>query len=106
MSFGIQVFDSSGLEMMSNDMFSVALLGIIEVLPTDTDSFTFTDVASFNIVLTQTQVEPTTIDEDTLSSLNVMTVTSTVVGDDVRIDWSPRFSQGDPLNVLIYVMGY
>ena len=105
MSFGFKVWDALGVARLSSDDFSVASVDVFTVSPTSTGSKTYTDAGGYNFIVTQTQVEPSSVDLASLRSFNSVNISVTTSGNDKIVSWSPSKQIGSLYNVIIYVMG-
>jgi len=104
MSFGFKIWDSNGIQRLSSDNYCSNTLDIFEVSPSSSGSKVYTNMSPYFIVVSQSSIEPTTIDIASLLSFNAMNISVTNSGNDKVVSWSPRYSSGTAYNVNLYVL--
>lgn len=102
MSFGFKIFDATGQSVLSSDKYGFTLVDVFDVSPFSSGSRNYPDLTNVNIMLTQSQVEPTIATKTAIASFNAMNLSFSSIGGKT-IFWSPRFQEGTAYDVTIYV---
>jgi hypothetical protein len=104
MSFGFKILDSGGTTLISPDTQGIGAVDVFEVDPTTAGSRTYQELAAFNVVVTQSAVEPSTITRDSITSFNAVSISVANAGTSKVVSWQPLYSSGVLFPVVIFVL--
>jgi hypothetical protein len=104
MSYGFKIWDAGGVQRLSSDDFAGNIVDVFEVSPASSGSKTYEGMANYQLIVSQTPVEPTTIDTASLISFNSVNTSVSNSGSNKILSWSPRYSYGNAYNVTLYVL--
>lgn len=107
MSFGFEVYSNTvpGKVLVSSRDFVLSTLDVFEVSPFSYGNKTYANAAEFELIIVQTQVEPSVVDLNSLLALNTLQFAVNNSGADKVVSWSPNIQFGLVSNVIVYVLG-
>lgn len=104
MSMGFKIFNAAGVEILSSSSYGFSIIDSFSVAASSSGSKTYEAIGDVPVKVVQTQNEPTTTSRDTLLSFSGMSVSVSVVENDLVISWAPKYATGLALPVTLYVL--
>jgi hypothetical protein len=104
MSFGFEIRNSSDILELSSNNYGFSIVDKFDVAPSSSGNVTYEGLGQYNLIISQSSVEPVSIDKASLLSFNAVSTSVTTSGNNKIVSWSPLYNIGNTYNVTLFIM--